>query len=435
MDRTLNSLCLRLLPAGLALLLSACKTDVNEQTIPPARTNTVKIGLITTTAPAQASQSSEREYAALLAVEEINAAGGVNGLPLELLLRYDQNRPAASVAVARDLVHQGVVAIIGPSTSAATLAISRQVTIAADVPVLTHGGTSPTLTTLADNDTVYRLPPSDALQGRVLAEQMYAEGIRKLAILYVNDAYGTGLRDTTSTHFLELGGTLSAAVSVAPEQTQLSAEQINSLFAGDPPDALAVFTLIPMASNAIRDIFLQRGALPKLYGSDALSGQELANNLIPQAAGMRLTNPVADTDSPAYQRMSQAYLQRLGQPLTDLATTYDGVYLVALALAQGHSNSARAVKQQLRAVSRADSAEPVEILPNQFRKALQAIAKGQDIDYQGAFGPANFDINGDPAAGVYSYLEFQQDGSGHLALKELSRVDYRCTVCRKVAAP
>lgn len=416
----------------LALTLTACNNDVDESTQPAPQTNSVKIGLITSAPPAQASQSTDREYAALLAVEEINAAGGVNGQPLELLLRYDLNQPAASAAVAKELIDQGVVAIIGPSTSAATLAIALEASITADVPVLTHGGTSPRLTTLADNDTVYRIPPSDALQGALLAEQIYGEEVHKLAILHVDDAYGTGLRDTTRKRFEEMGGEMGAVVSFSPQQSQLTREQIDALFAGAPPDALAIFGLIPITTSAIRDIFLQRGSLPQLYGSDSLSGPELAKNLIPQALGMRITTPVSDITQPAYLAMSQAYLQRLGKPLTDLATTYDGVYLVALALAQGKANTRLAVKQNLRAVSRADSATPVEILPNQFAKALQAIAKAKDVDYQGAFSNIDFDSKGDPATGFYSYQEVQQDLTGNLALVELETLSFSCMTCRKI---
>jgi ABC-type branched-subunit amino acid transport system substrate-binding protein len=412
------------------LLLAGCQDDVDQSIYPAPAANSVKIGLIVSSPPAQPSQSSAREYAALLAVEEINAAGGVNGQPVELVIAYDQNRTEAGIQAAQSLLQDNVVAIIGASTSRSTLALAQAVTIPADLPVLTHGGTSPALTPLADNDTVYRIPPSDTLQGRVLADLMHNEGVHKLAILYVDDAYGQGLRDTSQSRLEQQGDEVIATVAIAANRQRVSATQISALFAAGTPDAVAIYGLVPIATSAIREMLLLHGKLPKLYGTDALGGQNFLDNLIPEAAGMRLTTPTSLTTSPEYLLLANAYRKRLGFDLADLPTTYDAVYLVALAMAEGKSNTREAVKKHLRSVSKADSDSPVLIMPTQFAAALTAIYNGEDIDYQGAFSPIDFDDNGDPASAVYSYLEVQKDDNGRLKFVELRILSYSCTTCK-----
>src|SRR5262249_9161869 len=112
----------------------------------------------------------EQIRAAQMAVDEINAGGGVLGTPPVLFNRDDGSDKTRTPMVAMDLItNQKPPVIVGSIGSGNTVAAS-DVTIPAGVILFSGSSTSPAITTLADNDTVFRTCPSDALQGQLLAK-------------------------------------------------------------------------------------------------------------------------------------------------------------------------------------------------------------------------------------------------------------------------
>jgi branched-chain amino acid transport system substrate-binding protein len=114
---------------------------------------------------------------ALLAVELLNAAGGVAGRPLELLVRDDQGDPATARQVDSDLVEQGISALIGHSTSSQTAAVFDQ---------LNHKGVvliSPTSAShqfTAHDDYFFRVMPATSLQAAALAAHLQTTGLTRV---------------------------------------------------------------------------------------------------------------------------------------------------------------------------------------------------------------------------------------------------------------
>lgn len=404
------------------LLLSGCPTDVDEPVHSPVDPNAIVIGLLQ---PLPTGNELQREQAARLAIAEINAAGGVNGRPLALRVAYDNNNdPVTGVESARSLEASGVIALIGAGASRVTIPMTQQVTIPAGLAVISPGSTSPLITTLVDNDTVYRIPPSDALQGRLLAERVWEEGRAQVAIFAQDEPYGQGLNAAFKMRYQELGGSIQAEVNFLPEHISGYATEINALYAAGTPPALMLFAFSVATSNLLREIVSAKGSLPALYGVDANLSLEMASNAPPQVVGMRGTNPSAPTASPPYQRFQQAFLRATGElPSSNRENSYDAVYLIALALAQaGHTDRA-AVVAHLREVSRPDGPGAVPILPGDFATAVAAIRAGADVDYQGASGPIDFDVQGDPSAATYRYQEIQQGPDG-LRIETLATFDY-----------
>ena len=120
-----------------------------------------------------------------LAVDQINAAGGVNGQPIELVQGDSATSPQQAVEEARRLIElEGVSAIVGPAGSGETLPVAESVTGPAGVLEVTMSATSPALTIAKDNDFLFRTVISDAAQGVVMAdvaqEQGYGIGLRPL---------------------------------------------------------------------------------------------------------------------------------------------------------------------------------------------------------------------------------------------------------------
>jgi len=99
-------------------------------------------------------------------------------------------------------------------------------------------------------------------------------------------------------------------------------------------------------------------------------------------------------------------------------TSYDSVYLVALALAQGQANTRQTVLNNLRSVSGGTGVamNAVKINNGDISQALQIIANGGSIDYEGATGPINFDQNGDISVFGYIKRRIVQDQGGNLSV-------------------
>ena len=162
---------------------------------------------------------------ATLAMNEINAAGGVLGQDIVFKQGDSQTSPTVAVDAARQLVESDKVsAIVGSLSSGVTLAVASAVTIPDKVVLVSPASTGPALTTLEDNDFVFRTTLSDAAQGPVLAELAQQLGYKTVATLYVNNAYGQGLSEEFTKAFEAAGGKVTAQVPHEQEQASYLAE-------------------------------------------------------------------------------------------------------------------------------------------------------------------------------------------------------------------
>ena len=130
-----------------------------------------------------------------LAATHVNEQGGLHGGDTYALVLGDsQCDPKAAVDAGAKLVNvEQAVAVIGANCSGATNGMAQSVTIPAGVVMLSDTATAPSISELDDNDLVFRVAPSDAYQGRSLAELAWEHGYRKLAVTYANDDYNSGL--------------------------------------------------------------------------------------------------------------------------------------------------------------------------------------------------------------------------------------------------
>jgi branched-chain amino acid transport system substrate-binding protein len=414
----------RTLLTGLTLLLAACgATNVDDNPVRP-RADTLKLGLLTSKTGSGASQGQFVEYAARLAVQEINDAGGVNGQQLELLVRDDRLDADTGVAAARELVAQGPVAILGVFSSRVALPVAQQVTIGAGMPFITSGS-SPLLSSLDDHDTVWRTVASDALQGAALADEMLAQGHTRIAVIHVDDAFGVGASEAVRLRLAGRGVTPLANISYPSGKTIGFDAELTALAAGGLPQAVLIVGFALDAASIARGLKERFGAaMPRLFGAGNLGAAFLAN-AGDAGLGMQSVAPTAPRDSPDYARYRAAFVRAVGlEPEGTSFTGYDAVYLVALALAQAGNNSRAGVLQNLRAVSRPDSVHPVEIHPGQFAQALAAARQGADLDYQGVGSRIDFDAAGDPTSGTYLIQQALRAADGGVAFVERKTITF-----------
>ncbi|MEO8634619.1 MAG: ABC transporter substrate-binding protein [Gemmatimonadales bacterium] len=314
----------RHLPAGSAcavlLLTLACSAGQGP----------ILIGLA---GPFTDSVGAPMRRAAELAVEQANRSGGINGRRIELVIRDDFGDPDSAVTAATALEAAGVVAVIGHVYSGTTIAAAPVYNDPRDPVVqISPSSTAPEVT--GAGDYTFRVCPSDLQYGAALA-RFAAErmGFRHGTILYLNDPYGRGLRQSFLNSFTDLGGAiddidpyLGGDPDVSAYLDRLSRRGMSQFIflGGNYPEAEA--TLRAAASRKIR--------IP-LLGGDGLEGLEKAGTL---AEGSYIANGyLANFPSAQNREFVRGYADRYpgaAPPSQAAAATYDILFLLRRVIGQ-----------------------------------------------------------------------------------------------------
>ena len=328
-----------------------------------------------------------------MAVDEINAQGGVLGGKLALAVGDTQTNPQAGVDAAQKLVSvEGVVGIVGALASGVSIPVAKSVSSVAGIPQISSASTSPVLTDLDDKDFLFRTVPHDALQGVVLADVVKKNGLSKVGIIYVNNDYGDGLQKSFSAAFAKLGGTVTASLPYEEKKASYRGEL--SKLAGGKPQALVLIGY-PEDGTPILRQSLEEGFFKKFVFTDGMKAPEIIAAIGAQYLNGSIgTAPEAIADSPTAATFKKAYEAKFGElpPKPFIDTAYDATFILALAIQKAGSADPKKVRDALRAVA---GPPGVKIGPGQWKEAVAAIAAGKDIDYVGASGSQDFDAKGD----------------------------------------
>ncbi len=335
-----------------------------------------------------------------LAVEQINEDGGVFGKELAIKIGDTQTKPQSGIDAAQKLVSiENVFGIVGALSSGVTIPVAQSVTSNAKVPQVSPASTSPVITDLSDKDYLFRSVPSDAFQGVALAEVIDEAGYKNVATLYVNNDYGEGLAQSFKGAFEKKGGVVSASLAYEPGNASYRGE----LAKAASKDAEALL-LIGYPENGITILrqALEEGYFSTFVYSDGLKAPEII-----AAIGAKYLNgsfgtaPQAMKDTEAAQLYDKAYKKRFGEapPKPYIDTSYDAVYVLALAAEKAGSDKGADVQKELRNVANPPGEK---ILPGQWAKAVKLIAEGKEIQYVGASGSIDFDDVGD-VSGTFAH--------------------------------
>ena len=328
------------------------------------------------------------DLAALL----INEAGGIDGRPVEMVHRDSGTSPQIATDAASALVNvDGVEAIVGSLSSGVTLAVAESVTIPNGAVLVSPASTSPAITNLDDNDTVFRTTVSDALQGVIAAQLANQLGYDNVATLYINNAYGEGLSTVFQENFEAQGGTVSAAVpieggqaSYASELRQASGGGADVLMALSYPETAGVYLREAVEGQYFDDFMFVDGTKNQdmfdTLGADSFEGNY---GTAPGAPG-----------TPTQETFKDLYASKLDGDTSGLfiSEAFDAAVILALAIAEAGSEDGDDIKAAMREVANAPGEK---VGPGDLARALELISQGQDIDYVGAAGDQDFDENGD----------------------------------------
>jgi branched-chain amino acid transport system substrate-binding protein len=312
--------------------------------------------------------------AAELAAEEINAEGGINGKRLELVLRDDYSDPDSAVFVAGDLYNSHVSAVVGHLFSGMTLA-AAPVYNGGDDPVVAVSPSSSSPDVTRAGDYTFRICPSDLAHGTELAHWVRDHlHLTRGAVLYLNDEYGRGIRQTFVAEFTRLGGELESVDPYLGEQPEVG-PYLDRLAHSHQPEFLVVAGNRSEAEEILRQAHKRNLMMPVL-GGDGLEGIQDAGAL---AEGVYLSSPYFPSiPSAANRRFVEAFRRKYKTlPNQPAAGTYDALYLLKDVIARAGT-------------SRAD-----------VRRALAGVGSVTP-PFEGVTGTVAFDANGDvPNQNVY----------------------------------
>ncbi len=374
-----------------ATATSVPPTEVPEEAMEPTG-DPIRIGTLIDATGDLAAFGPPIVLATDLAALLVNEAGGIDGRPIEMIHRDSGTSPQIATDAASALVNvDGVEAIVGSLSSGVTLAVAESVTIPGGAVLVSPASTSPAITNLDDDDTVYRTTVSDALQGVIAAQLASQLGYDNVATLYINNAYGEGLSMVFESTFESLGGTVSAAVpieggqaSYVSELRQASQGGATVLMAISYPETAGVYL-----REAVEGQFFE-----EFMFVDGTKNQEMFDTLgAGNFEGNYGTAPGAP-GTPTQEKFQELYSSKLdGDPSSlFISEAFDAAAILALAIAEAGSEDGGDIKAAMRSVANAPGEK---VGPGDLAKALQLISEGKDIDYVGAAGDQDFDGNGD----------------------------------------
>jgi ABC-type branched-subunit amino acid transport system substrate-binding protein len=398
------------------ILFCGCSDDGNGN----GPGNKIKIGLLAPFSGSLEAYGKGMKNGAIMAVEHINAAGGVLGQDLELLLADSETDEKVAPTAAQKLVTDGAIAIAGPCTSGCTIAAFDAVK-GDRVPVVASCATSPKITTYETDNLLWRTVPSDTYQGELAADYVFnklgfAAG-KTAGLIYIDNPYGKGLATAFKDQFIANGGTVLNDV-VYPNKSgkeidQYSYEQEakDVLKKNGEPDLIYIVGYHKdMAKITVQMKKEGYSKKPLFFGADGIYSEDFINNADATIVeGMYGTGPVPPTTDPNYKAYSKSYKTKYSiDPQLFSEATYDAVLLIALAMERAKKAAVDVFPQNLAPVS----APPGDaVTPADLKGAFAKLKGGSDVDYTGASGPINWDENGDVTSGHYEVIQIVKQGT------------------------
>ncbi len=335
---------------GLALLLPLVACQKKGATTSDAATGPIRVGVFMDLTGQTSSFGQSTVNAIRLAVDELNAAGGVGGRPFELVVEDDQGRPEQAATVVTKLVGESnVVAILGEVASSNSLA-AAPIAQRAGIPMISPSSTNPKVTEVGDY--IFRVCFIDPFQGSVMARFASTSlGARTAAILLdVNSDYSRGLNQYFTEAFTALGGKVVDTQSYAQTDRDFSG-QLTAIKAKNP-DVIYVPGYYTQAGVIARQA-RQLGIRVPLLGGDGWDAPQLFELGGEAVRGSFISNHYsADDPAPQIQTFVKAYQGRHGAVPDALAALgYDAMKILADAIERAGTTAPAALRDALAATS------------------------------------------------------------------------------------
>lgn len=284
---------------GMSLILTACGGATTEAPI--------KVGVIAGLSGAGTSYGLGIQQGAEMAVEEINAEGGINGRTLELVIVDDASDPSQTVTAMQRLIDQEKVDVLVGGWGSSQVLAHQGTVEAAGVPYIIVGATNPNITS-EENTWSYRVIKSDALQAREIAKvAVDTLDCKTIAIMFDSNDYGTGNRDIFVEGLSEIGVAASIEETYQTNDKDFTAQLTN--IRETSPDCMAIFGTIP-AAPAIMEQARDLGITARFIGTGGLANEQLMALAGDAAEGTILTTYFHEDTDPEAGAWAKRYVEK-----------------------------------------------------------------------------------------------------------------------------
>jgi branched-chain amino acid transport system substrate-binding protein len=350
------------------------------------------------------------QKSAELAVDLANKAllrDGIKDTTIKIQSADDGSTPTSAVNAARKLIGDGATCVAGSIQSASTIAIANGATVPAGVAQIAPASTSATITDLNDNGLVFRIAPSDVLQGPVLAAALQKEVGRGKTISFAarNDAFGAGLIKSTEAAWKKLGGKETHGPVLYDPGAASYDSEAQQIVAGNP-DAWVILDF-PATYAKVGAALLRTGKFDatKLFvggGQPATIPSTVPKDSMEGARGTRPAVPLGAPLTNAFDSQYAAFPGNAQRQSLDV-NEFDAAMMCILGAIAAKTNNGKAIASKLRAVSGPPGAKYTFL---QLPAAIKALRAGKDINYEGIAGSIDWDANGDPASATYDFYKY-----------------------------
>jgi branched-chain amino acid transport system substrate-binding protein len=288
--------------------------------------------------------SSSMGYGAMKGVQLAKKQLGADNIDI---VQVDSKCDAKTAGEAiKNLINQKVVAIIGEGCSSASVA-ALPAANNAKIPMISPSASSPTLS-IAD-DYFFRVVPPDNFQGSFMAQAIYDRGIRKVAVFYTNEPYGSGMNTVFREKFEALGGKVVATAFAEPDVIDLST-QMKTLEAAQP-EAVFIAPNSVVSATAAMKLAREAGIEASFFGADIMYDNTIISNNPAVAEGLTISSFPTGTKA-----FKQSLVNEYGksEQLYAAPQAYDIIHILQLAVQKG-ATTGEQIKNVLPNITLADS--------------------------------------------------------------------------------
>jgi neutral amino acid transport system substrate-binding protein len=354
--------------------------------------------------------------AAKLAVDTINACGGVNDKPVSLVSEDDQTDPTAGAAAMTKLSDVDKVAGVVGSFASSVSGAAVDIAVRNKIMLISPGSTSPVFTERAQKGEFQgfwaRTAPPDTYQAQALAALAEKRGYKNVGTVVINNDYGVGFEKAFIGSFEKSGGKItdkSNPVRYDPKAATLDSEAA-AAFAGKPEAVAAV--LYSETGSLLLEAAYKQGLMEgvTLLLTDGVFSEDFVKATGKTADGKSIIagaiGTVPGADGKALTDFTKLWKEKTGKEVTAYVPhTWDATVLLMLAAQAAKANTGEGIASKIREVSNAPGTAVTDPC-----KAMELVKKGEDIDFQGASGNVDIDENGD-VIGSYDVWTVKDDGT------------------------
>ena len=345
----------------------------------------MQLGILTPLTGAGGFDGPRMAKAMIAVVDEVNAAGGLLGRKVELVIEDSETNPETAVRAARKLIDvTKVPAIMGTWASAVTTAVAPLCWESKVFLTTTSGADS--ITKLPHQGYLIRTQPNNYLQAAKHAEFIASLGVKRCFIMSIQAPFSQPTQERATEVLKQKGSEMVGALIYDKDKTTYRSEVDQAL--RTKPEMIYLNGYAPDVTILLRDLYragFTGGRFTQSYAMTTKVLESLPNEV---TEGVITVQPSADVGSPAYELEKK----RLGisDPDNYESAATDWASLVALAIAKAKVATGTGIRDNVRKISQGSGTKVYSAV-----EGLKLLAQGKEINYEGASGPCEFTDIGD----------------------------------------